>query len=59
MVGAALIALAIMVFAPATGVGDLSNELDYMRANSSQSSTQLAPGTEPFRADIAAAILGS
>ena len=40
------------------GVGDLSNELDYMRANSSQSSTQLAPGTEPFRADLAAAILG-
>jgi hypothetical protein len=41
------------------GVGDLGRELDYMRANSSLSSTQLAPGTEPFRADLAAAILGS
>jgi hypothetical protein len=51
--------LQILPTAGSNGVGDLSNELDYMRANSSQSSTQLAPGTEPFRADIAAAILGS
>jgi hypothetical protein len=51
--------LQILPTAGSNGVGDLSNELDYMRANSSQSSTQLAPGTEPFRADIAAAIIGS
>jgi len=51
--------LQILPTAGSNGVGDLSNELDYMRANSSQSSTQLAPGTQPFRADIAAAIAGS
>jgi hypothetical protein len=51
--------LQILPTAGSNGVGDLSNELDYMRANSSQSSTQLAPGTEPFKADIAAAIIGS
>jgi hypothetical protein len=41
------------------GVGDLSNELDYARANSSFSSVQLEPGTQPFRADLVAAIAGS
>ena len=51
--------LQILPTAGSNGVGDLSNELDYMRANSSQSGTQLAPGTQPFRADIAAAIAGS
>jgi hypothetical protein len=51
--------LQILPTAGSNGVGDLSNELDYMRANSSQSSTQLAPGTEPFNADIVAAIAGS
>jgi hypothetical protein len=51
--------LHILPTAGSNGVGDLSNELDYMRANSSQSSTQLAPGTEPFKADIVAAIVGS
>lgn len=51
--------LQILPTAGSNGVGDLSNELDYMRANSPQSSTQLAPGTQPFRADIVAAIAGS
>src|SRR5688572_18621771 len=51
--------LQILPTAGSNGVGDLSNELDYMRANSSQSSTQLAPGTEPFRADLVGAIAGS
>jgi hypothetical protein len=51
--------LQILPTAGSNGVGDLSNELDYMRANSSQSTTQLAPGTEPFKADIVAAIAGS
>lgn len=49
--------LQILPTAGSNGVGDLSNELDYARANSSLSSVQLAPGTEPFDADIAAAIL--
>jgi trypsin-like peptidase len=51
--------LQILPTAGSNGVGDLSNELDYMRANSSLSSAQLAPGTQPFKADIAAAIVGS
>jgi hypothetical protein len=41
------------------GVGDLGKELDYMRANSALSSVQLEPGTQPFRADLVGAILGS
>ena len=40
------------------GVGDLSNELDYTRANSSFSTLQLAPGTESFNGDLVGAILG-
>jgi len=51
--------LQILPTAGSNGVGDLSNELDYMRANSSLSSAQLAPGTQPFKADLAAAIVGS
>ena len=50
--------LQILPTAGSNGVGDLGKELNYMRANSSLSSAQLAPGTEPFRADVAAAILG-
>ena len=59
--GAAFGTLSTLQIAPlvgSNGVGDLSNELDYMRANSAQSSTQLASGTEPFNGDIAGAILG-
>jgi len=45
---------------PATnGVGDLRKELAYMRANSSFGSIQLVPGTEPFKANLVGAILGS
>jgi trypsin-like peptidase len=51
--------LQILPTAGSNGVGDLANELDYMRANSSLSSAQLAPGTQPFKADLAAAIVGS
>ena len=40
------------------GVGDLSNELDYARANSSLSGVQLEPGTQPFRGDLVGAITG-
>jgi hypothetical protein len=50
--------LQILPTAGSNGVGDLSNELGYARANSSLSSVQLAAGTEPFNADIAGAILG-
>ena len=41
------------------GVGDLAKELDYMRANTPLSDVQLAPGTQPFRADLVGAIVGS
>jgi hypothetical protein len=40
------------------GVGDLARELAYMRANSSFSSVQLEPGTQPFNPNLAGAILG-
>jgi len=40
------------------GVGDLSNELDYARANSSFTNVQLEPGTESFEGDVVGAILG-
>jgi hypothetical protein len=41
------------------GVGDLSNELGYARSHSSFTNVQLAPGTEPFTADLVGAIAGS
>jgi hypothetical protein len=45
---------------PATnGVGDLGKELDYMRANSGFGAMQPAHGTEPFKANLIGAILGS
>ena len=50
--------LQILPTAGSNGVGDLAKELAYMRANSSLSSAQLEPGTEPFDPDIAGAILG-
>lgn len=50
--------LQILPTAGSNGVGDLGHELDYMRANSSLSSTQLEPGTEPFNPDTVNAILG-
>jgi hypothetical protein len=49
--------LQILPTAGSNGVGDLSNELDYARANSSFTSVQLEPGTEPFRPDLVGAIL--
>lgn len=50
--------LQIAPVAGSNGVGDLSNELGYARANSSFTSVQLEPGTEPFEGDLAGAILG-
>ena len=48
--------LAVLPWPASNGVGDLSNELAYARANSSFTSVQLTPGTEPFRPDLAGAI---
>ena len=60
--GAAFGVLSTLQIAPtagSNGVGDLSNELDYARANSSLSNVQLTPGTQPFTPNIVTAILGS
>jgi hypothetical protein len=51
--------LQILPTAGSNGVGDLSRELDYMRANSSFSGVQLEPGTEPFDGDLVNAIGGA
>ena len=45
--------------AGSNGVGDLAKEIAYMRANSSFSGVQLAPGTKPFNPSLASAILGA
>ncbi|HZO60919.1 MAG TPA: serine protease [Solirubrobacterales bacterium] len=50
--------LAVLPWPASNGVGDLSNELAYARANSSFTGVQLVPGTEPFQGDLAGAILG-
>jgi hypothetical protein len=60
--GAAFGTLSTLQIAPlagSNGVGDLARELAYMRANSAFSGMQLAPGTEPFKANLVGAILGS
>lgn len=60
--GAAIGVLSTLQIAPlvgTNGVGDLARELDYLRAHSSFSGMQLAPGTEPFEPDLVGAILGS
>lgn len=45
---------------PATnGVGDLGKELAYARSHSQLGAVQLVPGTEPFKANLLGAILGS
>jgi hypothetical protein len=49
--------LQILPVAGSNGVGDLGRELAYMRANSSFSGVQLAPGTEPFDPSLIGAIL--
>ena len=45
--------------AASNGVGDLAKEIAYMHANSSFSGVHLAPGTQPFNASLASAILGA
>jgi hypothetical protein len=50
--------LQIAPLAGSNGVGDIGKEIAYMHANSSFSSTQLVPGTQPFNANLVQAILG-
>ena len=45
--------------AGSNGVGDLAKEIAYMHANSSFSGVHLVPGTQPFNASLASAILGA
>jgi hypothetical protein len=51
--------LEILPAAGSNGVGDIGKEIAYMHANSSFSTAQLEPGTEPFRPDLVGAILDS
>lgn len=58
--GAAIGVLSTLQIAPlvgTNGVGDLAQELNYLRAHSSFSGMQLVPGTEPFGPDLVGAIL--
>jgi hypothetical protein len=60
--GQAIGVLSTLQIAPLTGtngVGDLGKELAYLRANTGFGAMQLIPGTEPFKANLAGAILGS
>jgi hypothetical protein len=60
--GGAIGALSTLQLAPlpaANGVGDLAQELAYMRTNSAFVDVQLVPGTEPFKPNLVGAILGS
>jgi hypothetical protein len=51
--------LQLAPLAGTNGVGDIGKELAYMRANSSFSAVQLVRGTQPFKANLVEAILGS
>jgi hypothetical protein len=51
--------LAILPSPLSNGVGDLQRELQYARDHGALPALQLVNGTEPFRADLAGAILGS
>jgi hypothetical protein len=60
--GAAIGVLSTLQIAPlpaTNGVGDLAQELAYMRANSTFGDVQLVRGTEAFKPDLVGAILGS
>ena len=51
--------LQILPTAGSNGVGDLGREIAYMRANSSFSGVQLAPGTKAFNPSLIKAIRGA
>src|SRR3954451_22789185 len=58
--GQAIGVLSTLEIAPtpaANGVGDIAKEIAYMHAHSSFRGVKLVPGTEPFNADLAGAIL--
>ena len=60
--GAAFGVLSTLQLAPlpaTNGVGDLGRELAYARSHSQFTDVQLVPGTEPFKANLFGAILGS
>jgi hypothetical protein len=60
--GEAFGVLSTLQIAPLTGtngVGDLSKELAYLRANTGFGAMQLVQGTEPFKPNLVGAILGS
>jgi hypothetical protein len=60
--GEAIGVLSTLQLAPlpgTNGVGDLGRELAYLRANSGFGAMQLVRGTEPFRPNLAEAILGA
>jgi hypothetical protein len=51
--------LQLAPLAGANGVGDISKELAYMRANSGFGAMQLVHGTEPFKPNLVEAMLGA
>ncbi|MFI5025331.1 MAG: serine protease [Solirubrobacterales bacterium] len=60
--GAAFGVLSTLQLAPlagSNGVGDLGKELAYMRAHSAFTTARLVPGTQPFKANLVEAIVGS
>jgi hypothetical protein len=60
--GAAIGVLSTLQLAPlagANGVGDLGKELAYLRAHSDFAGMRLVPGTQPFKADLVGAVIGS
>lgn len=60
--GEAIGVLSTLQLAPlagSNGVGDLSKELAYLRANTAFTGLHLVPGTQPFTPNLVGAILGS
>jgi hypothetical protein len=60
--GAAFGVLSTLQLAPlagSNGIGDLGRELAYMHAHSGFTQAHLVPGTQPFKASLVEAILGS
>jgi hypothetical protein len=51
--------LQVLPLAGTNGVGDMAKELAYLRANGGFAGMQLVAGTEPFKPNLAGAILGS
>jgi hypothetical protein len=61
-IGGAIGVLSTLQIAPlagTNGVGDIGKELTYLRSHTSFTDMELVPGTQPFKADLVGAILGS